>query len=184
MKKLIILGLMLILSFPAAAFAHTGLESSVPAKGETVKNELTEIRLDFETPIEKLSTMKLFKDQTEIGLGEVKAAGSKLSGALKQPLQNGNYRVEWKIVGEDGHTIEGEYDFVMAGPETEVPANEDNEKEQQGKAEDKPEKGKEESVKENEKTEDASSDTGATLIMVLLGVAIIAGFLFLFRKKK
>ncbi|WP_409288080.1 copper resistance protein CopC [Peribacillus sp. SCS-37] len=177
MKKLIIAGLLLILSFPAAAFAHTGLESSVPAKGETVKNKLTEIRLNFETPIEKLSTMKLFKGETEVELGEVKADGSKLSGALKDPLQNGNYRVEWKIVGEDGHTIEGEFDFVMAVPETEAPAQEDNEKEQ-------PEKAKDESVKEKEKTEDSSSDTGATLVMVLLGVAIIAGFLFVFRKKK
>ena len=36
-----------------------------------------------------------------------------------QPLENGDYKVEWKIIGADGHPIEGDFSFSVNVPVTE-----------------------------------------------------------------
>ena len=33
-----------------------------------------------------------------------------------QPLKNGNYIVDWKIIGTDGHPIEGTFSFSVEVP--------------------------------------------------------------------
>ena len=40
------------------------------------------------------------------------------------PLENGKYKVEWKIIGADGHPINGEFSFSVNMPDTETPTEE------------------------------------------------------------
>ena len=51
---------------PSIISAHTHLANSNPAEGQVVVDELKEIILTFDGNIEKLSSMKVFKDGTEL----------------------------------------------------------------------------------------------------------------------
>ena len=50
-----------------------------------------------------------------------------------QPLENGDYKVEWNIIGADGHPIEGEFSFSVNVPVTEEPAEEQIEPQEETK---------------------------------------------------
>ncbi|AWP25111.1 copper resistance protein CopC [Paenibacillus sp. Cedars] len=61
----IIIGMMfaLVFAFPTTIFAHTQLEMSSPKEGETVTTELKDVSLQFDTNIEKLSSLKSFMNR-------------------------------------------------------------------------------------------------------------------------
>lgn len=42
-----------------------------------------------------------------------------LSGTLSTPLENGDYSVNWNIIGADGHLINGEVPFSVEMPASE-----------------------------------------------------------------
>ncbi|QDY47028.1 copper resistance protein CopC (plasmid) [Planococcus glaciei] len=64
MKKIIALTLLVFFLSGPSAFAHTGLESSTPAEGEVVTEELQEMVLAFNTELEKASsfTVKMLRE--------------------------------------------------------------------------------------------------------------------------
>jgi copper resistance protein C len=132
MKKLLSMLFLLTLMFPTITSAHTGLESSNPADGEVVKEELKEITLQYKTEIENLSTMKIVKeDGQEVKLDSVIIQDKTMSGVLSRSLENGSYTIQWKIIGTDGHPIEGDIPFsVQAEQKEEVipPAANDTDK--------------------------------------------------------
>lgn len=100
--------------FSSSVSAHTGLESSFPADGETVKKEVKEITMEFNTSIEKGSLFTLLDDNgIEVALEDIQLNDNKLVGTTSEPLKQGRYTVNWSIVGEDGHLIKGEYTFTV-----------------------------------------------------------------------
>lgn len=113
MKKILALTLVLLLANPSYIFAHSTLESSTPENGAVIEEPLKEISLHFNTPIESLSTMTLSRESEEIDLANQNVEGSTITGSLKEPLQSGEYTVSWKIVGEDGHTVEDSIGFSV-----------------------------------------------------------------------
>lgn len=117
MKKLNLLLLLLVLLLPAApVFAHTGLHESVPGQGETLTESIKELVLTFETKIESGSTVELQTSAGElIKPDEVIISNNVLTGKF-QPLKNDNYKVIWKVIGSDGHPIDGEYSFSVNAP--------------------------------------------------------------------
>ncbi|PYI57118.1 copper resistance CopC family protein [Paenibacillus flagellatus] len=109
--------LVLLLS-PMNAWAHTGIKSSSPANGETVTSPLQEIKMEFNTEIEPLSSLSVQQANGEpIRVADLKVEKSSLSGKLDKPLLNGEYTAVWKIVGRDGHPIEGKVVFTIQLPE-------------------------------------------------------------------
>ncbi|MCY9696157.1 copper resistance protein CopC [Paenibacillus alginolyticus] len=116
--KLVLISSILLLSFTMFlsknAFAHTGLESSNPKAGAEVTEALKEITLTFEGKLENLSAFKLFdNNKQEIKLANFTLKEKTMTGLLSGPLSNGNYEVQWTIVGEDGHPIQGKYSFTV-----------------------------------------------------------------------
>ncbi|QHW29799.1 copper resistance protein CopC [Paenibacillus rhizovicinus] len=108
--------LVALLMLPNMVSAHTGLKSSTPANGDTVTKALTEIDLTFATTIEPLSVLKVTgEDGKEIAVTSINGDND-IKGAFKAPLTNGKYKVAWRIIGEDGHNISGEYSFTVAVP--------------------------------------------------------------------
>lgn len=108
------------LLFTNNAFAHTGLESSVPGNEEIVKEDLQKITLTFETKIEQGSTFTLTNSKNkEIQVQNIEKTDNQLIGILSVPLENENYNVQWQIIGVDGHIIDGEYNFTVDVPMTE-----------------------------------------------------------------
>ncbi|MGF9798563.1 copper resistance CopC family protein [Brevibacillus agri] len=104
---------------PTAAFAHTGLEKSTP-QNQQVVTEVKEIILEFNTKVEKVSTFAVKSEQGEvIETGDIHIDGKVMRGTIAKQLQDGSYTVNWKIIGADGHPVEGQFSFVVKNPKAE-----------------------------------------------------------------
>lgn len=120
---LLTLGLLLVLVFPTATWAHSKLESSTPAADAKITESVKEVSLSFNENIdENLSTLKVKNAQGEaVEVSEVKVNQNTMLGTLAAPVPSGSYTVEWKIVGGDGHPVDGTYAFEVDAPEAEAP---------------------------------------------------------------
>lgn len=117
MKRILLICLALVWLLPQAALAHSKLEESIPEKDSVSENAPQEIRLTYDTRIEKISNFKLLDAAgTEVALGDTVVEGATMSNRPEAPLENGDYTVKWTIVGADGHAIEGQYGFSVAAP--------------------------------------------------------------------
>jgi methionine-rich copper-binding protein CopC len=114
MLKRLLITLLLLMLLPTTAFAHSGLKSSTPNDKEMITKPINEIVMEFNTNIEKLSTFTLLdKNGQKINIDNMAVEGEKLTGTFKDPLPNGDYTVNWKIIGEDGHVIERSFTFIV-----------------------------------------------------------------------
>ncbi len=113
LKLSVVLAASLVLAFPV--FAHTELVSASPAPGALALPTLAEIRLTFNEPLSPGSMFELLTDnfQSVPGL-TLQINGNTLSAQLSVPLAIGNYTVQWKAVGKDGHAVEGSYPFRVS----------------------------------------------------------------------
>ena len=107
------------LAAPAARM-HATLLSSEPAKASTVATSPERIYL-------------VFSEEVEPSLGRIRLVGpggrvvalestgdprnvSALVARVTTPLDSGTWRVEWRIVSEDGHPIDGDFTFAVGVP--------------------------------------------------------------------
>lgn len=107
---------------PAAASAHTKVQSTAPADGDTVRDEVREVRLRFSRGVESaLTTLTLARGDSVVATpAAVVVPGTESREyllSLAQPLAPGVYEARWKTVGADGHVLEGTFSFVVAGPD-------------------------------------------------------------------
>lgn len=106
------------LMFPLAASAHSKMTASVPAADSVADSPVTEIFLEFNTSIEPVSSLTVKNESgEEITVQDVQVSGATLTGKLAAPLPNGAYTVEWKIIGADGHAVNGSYAFSVNVPQ-------------------------------------------------------------------
>jgi methionine-rich copper-binding protein CopC len=191
MKKWISIAVMaVLLIFPNAVMAHTHMTSSLPEEGSTVTEPLKTIEMTFDTKIEPLSSMKLVKDGSEVPV-EVTAEGEKLIGTPQRELENGAYTAEWKIIGEDGHEMEGTLAFNVQQEAAEEAPQSDEETPQ---TEEKPEdsgKSEGEAAEEqpaDEQTGNAEASEGnspvMTIALAVIGVLAVIFIISLMRKKR
>jgi putative copper export protein/methionine-rich copper-binding protein CopC len=103
---------------PLPAAAHTRVERSSPADGDTARGAVREVRLRFTRPVEtELTRITLLRGGVQVAGGGAKvedAEGREFLLALAAPLQPGSYVAQWKTVGGDGHVLEGSFRFVVA----------------------------------------------------------------------
>ncbi|MCM3638194.1 copper resistance protein CopC [Sporosarcina luteola] len=122
MKRIISATLILLFAFSSSAYAHTGLTSSSPAEGDEIAENVYEIVLEFNTKIESTSTVKVFNENNEEFVGNTMVNENVMTSGFNEPLDNGTYTVEWKIIGADGHPIQGTYSFMVNQEELDDPA--------------------------------------------------------------
>ena len=97
---------------------HATLLRSEPAKDSTVATP-TRIYLVFSEEVEpSLGGMRLVGPGGQVVT--LKTGGdprnvSALVAPVSAPLAAGTWRVEWRIVSEDGHPIDGDFSFSVAG---------------------------------------------------------------------
>jgi copper resistance protein C len=119
LNKIALLSSLLFFIFGANVFAHSHLEDSSPKNGEIVTESLKAITLTFETAIEPTSSFTLNDEKNNsIPLSEVSISGNQLIANVEDNLTNGAYTINWKIIGEDGHPLEGEIPFTIQLPES------------------------------------------------------------------
>jgi methionine-rich copper-binding protein CopC len=121
-NKIALLSTLLLFIFGANVFAHSHLEESTPTNGEIVTQSLKDITLTFETALEPTSSFTLIDgNHTAIPLSTVSITGNQLIANVEDELTNGAYTIHWKIIGEDGHPLEGDIPFTMNLPENAAP---------------------------------------------------------------
>lgn len=179
----IIIGMLfaLVFAFPTTIFAHTQLEMSSPKEGETVTTELKDVSLQFNTNIEKLSSFKIIHEsKQEVPLDQTTIEGNTMTRHIMDgtALENGTYTVEWRIVGKDGHPIEGKYDFVVdikaKEPVTETNAKEPEIADQEGaEPKETPEVTSETASGNQANTESDINQTGTNNIWIYFVVGIV-----------
>ncbi|MFJ8064530.1 copper resistance protein CopC [Psychrobacillus sp. NPDC096426] len=180
MKKIILMTIACLLIFSTQAFAHTGLESSNPAQGSTVMETLNDITLTYATKIEETSSFKLVNAANEsMAIANLAVNDNVMTGTVDENLDNGAYKIVWKIVGIDGHPIEGQVDFVLNAPIVEeVVENTATETVEE------PEVTEEEPVVEETTTTDVKEDKNSnTGIIIGIVVVLAAAIWFMTRRK-
>ncbi|MEU4825967.1 copper resistance protein CopC [Actinomadura citrea] len=99
------------LAFGAAtappAMAHTKLVGSTPEKGKAA-DAVTEVTLVFSDKISVAKVVVSDGKKKEFQAGAAERAGTKVTQKLSGPLPAGSYTVAYRVVGEDGHPIEGD----------------------------------------------------------------------------
>ncbi|WP_422661470.1 copper resistance protein CopC [Paenibacillus sp. EC2-1] len=122
------LAMLLVFAFPAGTWAHSKLQSSIPAANSTETEAVQQLSLSFNEKIDStLSTLTITNDKGEkIDATEVKIENSEMKATLGSPLESGSYTVEWKIVGLDGHPVKGNYAFQVDAPVTTPEADQDS----------------------------------------------------------
>lgn len=184
MKKSLII-LLLFFSYSVMhVHAHTGLHKANPTDGEVVTEPLKQLSLTFETNIENGSTFELKNaaDETVPSL-QITINENELLGEFEN-LPNDQYSVLWKIIGADGHIVEGKYGFTLQAPDVTVekPAEEavDDAQEEQDQNDEAPvnEKSSEDNAAETKPVSETNNQLGklyfglgiATVALVLAGI--------------
>ncbi|WP_166000382.1 copper resistance protein CopC [Bacillus sp. Cs-700] len=188
MKKILVLTIASLLMFGNLTYAHTGIESSNPEDGSTITEELTTVTLTFETEIEETSSFELQNASGEtVAVDNITVENNTMTGTFDEPIANGDYEVPWKIIGIDGHPIEGTFSFSVDAPESEIAEEEEestSEEATNGSAEDTDEQvDKEEETKTDTAEEESSNGTVIGIVIAVL-VIVLLGSVLLMRRKK
>lgn len=182
MKKILIPFLLLftiVFQLPLSASAHSELETSSPAEGEKVTTDLEAVVLTFSTKIESLSTMTLKNGDKEIPL-QISIEDDQMTGAITNPLENGNYTVGYKIIGADSHVIEGNYSFSVDRPTQEEAPEQRTTDEGIQEKEDNGEK----ALNDQEKNDKPNNPTYFAPLTIGLVIVIAIVSFFAFRRKR
>lgn len=166
--------LTVVFQLPSFAFAHSELESATPAEGEKVTTDLETVVLTFSTKIESLSTIKLKNDNKEIPL-QVSVEDDQMIGKMNAPLENGNYTVEYKVIGADSHVIEGNYTFSVERPE---------QAQQEEGQEEEPEDDGDQALPEADKKDQPKNPRYFAPLTIGLVILIAIVSFFAFRRKR
>ena len=179
LRKLFLFTFIFFLAFVNSALAHTGLESSSPQNGDVINEELQQITLTFEGKVEQGSTFELQNSTGEsISVENISLSENQIVGNFSNPLENGEYQVNWNIIGADGHPIEGEFSFSVDVPVTEAPAEEQVKTQEETQPQPKVE-AKDEQIQQNK----MPSYVIPTIIGILI-VIVAGGFLLMMKRKK
>lgn len=117
-KKISLIASLLFFLLGTNVFAHSNIETSFPKSGEVLTQSPKDIKLSFETNLEQTSTFTL---QDSLGATiplKRSIKGTLLVGALDSELANGEYKILWRVIGTDGHPLEGEIPFSVQLPES------------------------------------------------------------------
>jgi len=113
-NRLTILLSSLILLQTGALRAHTELSEIVPAEGAVINMPLSALELNFNADVRLLRLALLHAGQHSIDIGFNPTADTKRQFVVPLTnLQQGQYEVEWTIMGVDGHTMDGSSDFTL-----------------------------------------------------------------------
>ncbi len=114
----------LLLASPTSVYAHGGLKSSSPSRGQVVKAPLRELRLEFaERPELAFTSVRLTGPEGgAIALGQPAASANVVVVRVgESKLSAGRYVITWKTAGRDGHPVTGVISFSLAQDAIVVP---------------------------------------------------------------
>lgn len=180
MKKGLSIIILLLFLFPTMASAHTKLVSSNPSNGQVITEPIKQITLEFEEALEQLGTIKLYKTGTATAVTNVSIKGNKLIADLPNGLENGDYKIEWKVVSEDGHPVTGQIPFKVQLNQVETKTTTENKTNDKAVKDQTP-------TKEKQKGATPKKERSKYLIPLiaigLFGIALMVGGVVLWNRK-
>lgn len=184
MKKFLLTALFLLMAMGAAplGFAHTHLEESNPENGETVTEDLKEIKLNFGEKVEQGSTLKVLDSEGhKVPIDEVDVEETELIGTLSNELPNGSYQVVWNIISADGHQMDGEIPFTVNVPSESEGTDGTNEQDELIM-----DRTGDEDAAVSEDKADAEDDSTSYVVPIVIGILIVIILVIFFglRRKK
>jgi copper transport protein len=104
--------------FPSVPSAHAYIVESSPSENELVKQPPKEISIQFDEPIQpKFNSIKVTDSNGKrVDKRNVKIDPNNptvLIAGLKNNLPNDTYRIQWKVVSDDGHPVQGVIPFQI-----------------------------------------------------------------------
>jgi methionine-rich copper-binding protein CopC len=99
----------------ATAYAHTDLERTSPANRAVVKNLPTTVKLTFAEPIASVTSVRVLHKGRTNRTKSFRLNPRNAAQVLARTTgnQQGRYRVTWKVVGADGHHLQGSFGFKV-----------------------------------------------------------------------
>ena len=157
-----------LLAHGAPALAHAELQRTSPAEGDTLSEQPGEVRLDFDEPVRaEFDPIKVTDeggDRVDEGDAQTLEDDPDIVVAGLDELPEGNYTVEWRVTSADGDPVGGDFGFAVG----------DSAVDAEGGGEEEP-------------TADAAGSggvpLGAIVGVLLVGGAVVGGFLVLRRRK-
>ncbi|MET3575532.1 copper resistance CopC family protein [Bhargavaea ullalensis] len=199
MKKWI-LAIILVFAAPAAAMAHSNLETSDPEDGSTADEPVKVVTLTFSGGIEGESKMTLSGPDGEVELKDIQVNENVMTATPAEPLTDGDWTVKYNVISEDGHPIEGEVKFTASNQggktadeeadetQTVEPDNAEDplDNDAGDKAVDQAEKeGNTDSLQgDNDKKAESGGNTALTIGLIAAAIVLIALIAMAFRRKK
>ena len=103
-------------SLSMTASAHNVLKSSTPAGGSMLDRSPSELALDFNGQVSLLKlSLKRSDESIDVGFKPDLTAATSFIVPVPE-LASGAYSLEFSVIGEDGHTVAGHFNFGIGMP--------------------------------------------------------------------
>jgi copper transport protein len=112
-RRVLLIGALLALAFPAAAAAHATLERTTPAFGTRVEQSPTSVSLRFDQSVEALpNAIKVYTAHGAVLSGITRTSKDQRTVSVPvKTLRRGGYTVRWRVVSADSHVVSGVFTF-------------------------------------------------------------------------
>jgi copper transport protein len=122
MRRALVVGLLVALAAPAAAFGHASIRDSKPASRERLAQAPTRVEVDFDQAVKVFPNGIRVYDVNGRQLARnahSESGGHAIVAGLATRLPKGAYTVRWRALSGDGHVVSGVYTFGVrvAAPE-------------------------------------------------------------------
>ncbi|WHY93355.1 copper resistance protein CopC [Neobacillus cucumis] len=104
--------------FPTISSAHAYIKKSTPVENEILEKSPSQVMIQFDETIQpEFNSIQVFdSDGKRVDKKDGRINPKKpsiLESDLEKNLQNGTYRIEWKVVSNDGHPVQGVIPFQI-----------------------------------------------------------------------
>ncbi|MEW9527804.1 copper resistance protein CopC [Microbispora sp. NPDC049125] len=110
----VVVTFLLSVASPLPVQAHTSLKSSDPQKYAQVQS-LRKVTLEFAESVRFPVVVVRGEDGKRYESGAPLVDGPRVTEAVVDSVPPGRYTIAWRVVSQDGHPVEGEIPFTVAG---------------------------------------------------------------------
>ncbi|PSL50993.1 methionine-rich copper-binding protein CopC [Salsuginibacillus halophilus] len=111
---------------PHEVEAHAHIDETFPEDGSVQIEEVTKLKLTFDSGIESHTTAEVTNDEgAQVKLTEQTVNSPVYKAIFEEPLSDGTYNVTWQALAEDGHMTEGHFQFEVDLDEVEIETNDE-----------------------------------------------------------
>ena len=116
MKTLLSTFLLTALFLSTSSYAHTSLKTSMPKNNAMLMSSAPQLSVVFTEPVRlaKLTLNSQNGEPVDFNFSPSMESSTFFNYDLPT-LSPGNYTAQWMLLGEDGHKMDGSFDFMVHG---------------------------------------------------------------------